>query len=344
MKNRHILFLGVCMALFSFSAAHAADQREIHFAGGCFWGVEEYFSRIPGVLHVVSGYANGNTENPSYEEVCTGTTGHAETVRITYDPARVSLKTLAVQFFRIIDPVSVNRQGNDIGSQYRTGMYYTDAADRDVLAAVMAGVQQTCDQSLAVELLPLRNFFPAEDYHQGYLKKHPNGYCHISFDSLSDLPPAQPGSLDAGKYRRPDDAELRRRLSREEYEVTRNNATERPFSGKFWNAAAPGIYVDVTTGEPLFASGDKFDSGCGWPSFSRPIDPAVVTQRHDDSHGMQRTEVRSRIGDAHLGHVFGDGPRDKGGLRYCINSAALRFIPLEDMEKEGYGDLVPLVK
>ncbi len=336
---------GICAMLLLSVAAHATERREIYFAGGCFWGVEEYFSRIPGVLSTTAGYANGIRENPTYREVCTGRTGHAETVRVAYDPHTIPLRTLAAQFFKIIDPVSVNRQGNDVGSQYRTGMYYTDAADKAVLSAVMAEVQKAHDKPLAVELQPLKSFFPAEEYHQGYLKKNPDGYCHIRFDSLKDLPPRQASNaLDPARYARPDDAALRRKLSREAYEVTQKSGTERAFTGKFWNATASGIYVDVVTGEPLFASTDKFESGCGWPSFTRPIDPAVVTEHRDESHGMVRTEVRSRVGDSHLGHVFDDGPMDKGGLRYCINSAALRFIPLEDMEKEGYGDLKHLVK
>lgn len=169
------------------AASDTAQQREIYLAGGCFWGVEEYFSRIPGVLDAVAGYANGTTANPTYEQVCGGGSGHAETVRVTYDPHSVTLRTLARQFFAIIDPLSVNRQGNDVGSQYRTGMYYTDAADEPTLAAVMAEVRQRCGKPLAVELLPLKNFYPAEDYHQDYLKKHPHGYCHISFDSLEEF-------------------------------------------------------------------------------------------------------------------------------------------------------------
>lgn len=345
---------GVCLLALCATPAEAAEadstaqRREIYLAGGCFWGVEEYFSRIPGVLDVVSGYANGTTEQPTYKQVCSGTTGHTETVRVTYDPRVVALQTLARQFFKIIDPLSVNRQGNDVGSQYRTGMYYTDEADKPTLAAVMAEVRQRCGKPLAVELLPLQNFYPAEEYHQDYLKKNPRGYCHISFDSLDELPPPMRGAeapaVDPARYHKPDDATLRRTLSREAYAVTQNNATEVAFTGKLWDNKAPGIYVDVVTGEPLFVSSDKFESGTGWPSFTRPVDPSVIKEHRDESHGMVRTEVRSRVGDSHLGHVFPDGPRDKGGLRYCINSAALRFIPLEDMEKEGYGNLKPLVE
>lgn len=335
------------------NTAARTPLREIYFAGGCFWGVEEYFSRIPGVVETSVGYANGRTSKPDYRSVCSGRTGHAETVRVLYDPLRVCLATLTRHFFTIINPLSVNRQGNDVGSQYRTGIYYSDPTDREELAGLMAEVQAGYRQRLAVELLPLQNYWLAEAYHQDYLKKNPGGYCHIDFGSLEDLPPSPADGreqalaaevLDPGRYSRPSDAELKRTLSPEAYEVTQQAGTERPFTGQFWNHKEPGIYVDVVTGEPLFASADKFDSGCGWPSFSRPIDAAVIGEHPDTSHGMRRTEVRSRVGNSHLGHVFDDGPQERGGLRYCINSAALRFIPLEKMEEAGYGALMPLVR
>lgn len=327
----------------------AQPGNEIYFAGGCFWGVEEYFSRIAGVLDAVSGYANGTKDNPTYREVCTGRTGHAETVRVRYDPDSVTLQTLARQFFKIINPLSKNRQGNDIGTQYRTGMYYVVESDRAVLAGVMAEVQARYKQPLAVELQPLTAFWPAEDYHQDYLKKNPGGYCHIDFSSLEDLEKPAPGakpaaSLDPARYSKPAETDLRRMLSAQEYDVTQNAGTERAFTGRFWNTKERGLYVDIVTGEPLFVSSDKFDSGSGWPSFTRPIDPGVVVQSTDRSYGMVRSEVRSRVGNSHLGHVFNDGPRDRGGMRYCINSASLRFVPYEDMEREGYGDLKHLVK
>lgn len=330
--------------------------REIYFAGGCFWGVEEYFSRVPGVVDAVSGYANGTVANPSYEQVCAHITGHAETVRVTYDPSVVSLKTLVEQFFKIIDPLSVNRQGNDVGDQYRTGIYYTDEADRAVVQAAFDAEQRTLTGPIATELEPLSSFYEAEDYHQDYLRKNPGGYCHISFDSLKDLRTEQPigheaagapgrdarNSLDAGRYRKPSDDELKARLSKTEYAITQQGGTERAFTGKYWNTYERGLYVDVVTGEPLFSSSDKFDSGCGWPSFAKPIDPAVVAEHVDKTFGMVRTEVRSRVGDSHLGHVFTDGPLDRGGLRYCIDSAALRFIPYAEMDAAGYGDLKDL--
>lgn len=318
---------------------NSENLKEIYFAGGCFWGVEEYFSRIPGVYDAVSGYANGNTEQPTYEEVCSDNTGFAETVRVRYDPAVVSLRILTGQYFKIIDPVSVNGQGNDRGTQYRTGIFYTEEKDCASIRPVMAEIQKDYSGPLAVELAPLQNFYPAEDYHQDYLQKNPGGYCHIDFSSLEDLTVRANGTVGI----RIPEKELREELTPLQYEVTRNAATERPFTGEYWDSKEPGLYVDIVTGEPLFTSADKFDSGCGWPSFTKPIEPEAVTQQEDNSHGMNRVEVRSHDGDSHLGHVFEDGPRESGGLRYCINSASLRFIPLSRMEEEGYGDYIPQV-
>ena len=307
--------------------------KEIYYAGGCFWGVEEYFSRVPGVLNTISGYANGNTKDPTYEDVCSGRTGFAETVHVVYDPAVVTLRILTQLFFKIIDPVSVDRQGNDRGTQYRTGIYYTDEEDMAEILTVIAAVQKDYEKPLAVEFETLKSFYPAEDDHQDYLKAHPNGYCHIDFSSLDRLKVRRDGTVGI----RTDVNDLKQKFTREQYDVTQNSATERPFSGQYWETREPGIYVDVVTGEPLFVSDDKFDSGCGWPSFTRPIHPGAVTEHHDDSHGMTRVEIRSREGGSHLGHVFSDGPIESGGLRYCINSASLCFIPLSRMEAEGYG-------
>ena len=317
----------------------ASRLREIFFAGGCFWGVESYFSQVPGVRSATVGYANGDTANPSYQEVCTGKTGHAETVHLVYDPNQVSLQTLTEHFFLIINPLTLNRQGNDSGSQYRSGVYYTDESDLELLQQVRDAEQEKYTAPIQTELLPLRCYYLAEDYHQDYLEKNPGGYCHIDFSSLADFPRLEQSSA----YSRPSDREIRSMLTEEQYRVTQENATERPFSGEYDQLFEPGIYVDVVTGEPLFLSADKYDAGCGWPSFSRPIDADAVVESSDTSYGMNRTEVRSRIGDSHLGHVFSDGPAALGGMRYCINSASLRFVPYAEMEKEGYGDLLPLV-
>jgi len=313
----------------------------IYLAGGCFWGMERYLASVRGVLSTQVGYANGSTENPTYEEVCRCNTGHAETVRVEYDPAVLPLGFLLWLYFDAVDPVAVNRQGNDCGTQYRTGVYYVDDADRPVIERSLAELQKKYDRPLAVEALPLVNFAPAEAYHQKYLEKNPNGYCHIPRERCAMAAQAVVNPAD---YARPDAETLRRTLTPLQYQVTRQNSTEPPFANEYHDADAPGIYVDITTGEPLFSSRDKFVSGCGWPSFTRPLDPGVLAEKADTSHGMHRTEVRSRVGDAHLGHVFTDGPAQKGGLRYCINSAALRFIPKEAMEREGYGALLPLVE
>lgn len=325
--------------------------KDIFFAGGCFWGVEEYFSRIPGVQETISGYANGTTQNPSYEEVCSQSTGHSEAVQVRYDPAVVSLATLTKQFFKIINPLSLNRQGNDFGSQYRSGVYYVDEQDRPIIQTVFDEVQKDYDKKIVTELLPLNHFSMAEDYHQNYLKKNPQGYCHVNFSSLKDSAPADhsskgtPGETISGdcvRYSKPSSEEIKAMLTPEQYEVTQNAGTERPFSGEYYDTHEPGIYVDVVTGEPLFSSANKYDSGCGWPSYTQPLDPAGITEYTDTSHGINRVEVRSRIGNSHLGHVFTDGPASEGGLRYCINSNSLRFIPCSAMEAEGYGDYLPL--
>lgn len=318
------------------------NLHEIYFAGGCFWGIGAYFSLVPGVADTASGYANGTTEDPTYEDVCRGDTGFAETVRVRYDPDAVSLQNLVEHYFGLIDPLSVNRQSNDSGSQYRTGVYFVDEQDRALLEEAFAEEEALVGQPLAVELEPLENFYEAEAYHQDYLEKNPAGYCHVDFSGLRAF--LEDGSLDASSYSKPSDDELRSQLTDEQYDVTQNAATEQPFSGAYFDNFEPGIYVDVATGEPLFSSADQYDAGCGWPSFTKPIDPSVIVEREDGSYGMTRTEVSSRVGDSHLGHVFDDGPADKGGQRYCINSASLRFVPLEDMDAEGYGDLKPLVK
>ena len=327
---------------------HAMNTHTIYLAGGCFWGVEAYFQRIPGVVDAVSGYANGQTENPSYEDVVRRNTGHAETVQVIYDADRLSLDDILQYYFRVIDPTSLNQQGNDRGTQYRTGVYYTDVADKAVIEAALQQEQQKYAQPLVVENLPLKHFYAAEAYHQDYLMKNPNGYCHIDIRKADEPLPGKAAvpskGFDAASYRKPDDATLKNRLTAEQYRVTQQSGTEYAFSHAYDHLFAPGIYVDIVSGEPLFSSADKFDSGCGWPSFTRPIAAEAVTEHADRSHNMRRVEVRSRAADSHLGHVFPDGPRAQGGLRYCINGASLKFMPLEQMDAAGYGHLKPWVE
>lgn len=315
-----------------------AQFREIYLAGGCFWGVEAYMERLYGVYDVTSGYANGTTESPTYEEVITGDTGHAETVHVTFDSTKVDLATLLLYYMKVVDPTSVNKQGNDVGSQYRTGIYYKSSEELAVIEAVLSEAQKSYEKPFVIEVLPLDNYTLAEEYHQDYLTKNPNGYCHI------DLDLAYESIIDPSLYVKPDDATLKATLTEAQYAVTQKNDTERAFSNLYWDFFEPGIYVDVATGEPLFSSKDKYDSACGWPSFTKPIVAEVVTYHEDTSYNMVRTEVRSRSGDSHLGHVFEDGPKDKGGLRFCINSAAIKFIALEDMDAMGYGYLKSYVE
>ncbi|ERT69771.1 methionine-R-sulfoxide reductase [Cetobacterium somerae ATCC BAA-474] len=312
--------------------------KKIYLAGGCFWGVEAYMKRINGVIDANSGYANGITENPTYEDVIYNGTGHAETVEVIYNSEKISLETLLKYYFRIIDPTSLNKQGNDKGTQYRTGIYYTDLEDKEIIEKEITLLQKNYPKKIMVEVTPLIRFDLAEDYHQDYLKKNPNGYCHIDLSKADNI------IIDENKYTKLSDNELKSKLTEKQYKVTQLADTERAFNNEYWDFFESGIYVDVTTGEPLFSSKDKFNSQCGWPSFSKPIAPEVVNYHRDSSFNMERVEVVSRVGKAHLGHVFDDGPREFGGLRYCINSAAIEFIPLKNMEEKGYGYLKSIIE
>ena len=316
-------------------------NKVIYLAGGCFWGTAHLFSLVPGVSEAEAGYANSIVANPTYKEVCTGNTQAVETVKVVYDPDKVGLSSLIRLYFKSIDPLSVNKQGGDVGTQYRTGIYYQDEADASVVEAELATLARRHTQPLAIEFGPIQNFYPAEDYHQDYLYKNPNGYCHVDPSLFKEAKNLGNKELSGNAESR---EELRRRLTPLQWEVTQNGATERPFTNEYDHEFRHGIYVDITDGTPLFVSSEKYDSGCGWPAFSRPIDEDLISEHLDTSYGRVRTEVRSAKSGAHLGHVFPDGPADRGGLRYCINSASLRFIPLEEMEKAGYADLIPLVK
>ena len=309
-------------------------MKTIFLAGGCFWGLQKYLSLIKGVTNTEVGYANGETINPTYVQVCAGS-GHAETVRVEYDENSVTLTRLLDLYADVIDPTSVNRQGGDAGIQYRTGIYYVDETDRAIIAGWLILLGESLTKPVAIELKPLDNYYPAEEYHQNYLDKNPGGYCHISNDKFVCAVNAV-HDLDSDM--------LREQLSPMQYEVAVGGATEPPFQNEYYDNFEPGIYVDIINGKPLFVSTDKFESGCGWPAFSKPIDDSLVSELADFSYGRTRTEVRSSESGAHLGHVFNDGMPELGGLRYCINSASLRFVPKSDMDREGYGEYLMLVR
>ena len=280
-------------------------QQVIYLAGGCFWGVEAFISRLKGVNKTEVGYSNGIDLAPTYEKVCTGKTGHTETVKVTYNPEIISLESILENYFKIIDPFSKNRQAADIGTQYRTGIYWQEDSQKSVVLNFLKEKQSHSAKRIVVEAKPITSFYPAEDYHQKYLERNTQGYCHVDLNLI-------------------DDKEFDH-LSKKEYEITQLAMTEAPFSGKYDGFFEDGIYVDVVDGEVLFSSDDKFESGCGWPAFSRPISEDAIAKHRDFSHGSTRIEIRSSKSNSHLGHVFNDGPG--GSKRYCINSAALKFIP-----------------
>ncbi|MGL5259375.1 MAG: bifunctional peptide-methionine (S)-S-oxide reductase MsrA/peptide-methionine (R)-S-oxide reductase MsrB [Lachnospiraceae bacterium] len=320
---------------------HIATEATIYLAGGCFWGVEEYMSRIPGILDARSGYANGSTNDPTYQDVITGKTGYAETVEVVYDSSVLPLDVLLQSYFKIIDPTRADGQGNDIGDQYRTGIFYTDDQELTTIETVVMSEQEKYTTPIRTEVTPLTGFYLAEEYHQDYLKKNPNGYCHIDVSSAEET--SLELAINSKEYAVPTKEYLKEHLSDIQYRVTQENDTERAFSNEYFDNFESGLYVDIVTGEPLFSSEDKYESGCGWPSFTKPIIPDVVVEHTDTSFKMVRTEVRSRSGNIHLGHVFNDGPKEKGGLRYCINSASIEFIPYNELETRGYEQLLPYI-
>jgi peptide methionine sulfoxide reductase msrA/msrB len=328
------------------------------FAGGCFWCVESAFDNVYGVVDAVSGYTGGNEKNPTYEEVSSGSTGHLESVEVTFDPSKVTYDRLLEVFWHQINPTDAGGQFADRGSQYHTVIFYHNEAQREAAERSKKALAATgkYDAPIVTMIVPAKPFYRAEEYHQKYWKKNSVRYKIYRLYSgrtryLKDLwgtdewgegnQPADPKPGDWRHFKKPSGAELKKELTPIQYDVTRKGGTESAFHNEYWNNHRDGIYVDIVSGEPLFSSRDKYESGTGWPSFTKPLDPSNIVERKDRTLWMVRTEVLSRRAGSHLGHVFDDGPPPTG-LRYCMNAAAMRFIPKEDLVKDGYGEYVKL--
>ncbi|MEI6085291.1 MAG: peptide-methionine (R)-S-oxide reductase MsrB [Verrucomicrobiota bacterium] len=307
------------------------------FAGGCFWCMEAPFEKIPGVGAVVSGYTGGTGLNPTYDDYAEK--GHVEVVQVTYDPTQVTYAQLLDVFWRQIDPTDAGGQFVDRGPQYRSAIFYHDADQQQAAEQSKAALNQSgrYGKPVVTELLPAATFYKAEDYHQDFYKKSPVRYHSYRSGAGRDAFLQKIWGKDQPQpFQKPSATVLKTKLSPLQFSVTQQSGTEQPFHNEFWDNHQPGIYVDIVSGEVLFSSLDKFDSGTGWPSFTRPLVPGNIVEKTDGGMFGARTEVRSKQADSHLGHVFDDGPKPTG-LRYCINSAALRFIPSADLEKAGYG-------
>lgn len=369
-----VLFSIIFSTFLTQSVPAIATFEKAIFAGGCFWCMEKPFDQLPGVVSTTSGYIDGHTENPTYKEVSAGTTGHTEAVQIEYDPGKVSYARLLEVFWRNIDPVDAGGQFVDRGSQYRSGIYWLNEKQKNLAELsrkTLAKRKQFKGLQIATEIKKAKTFYKAEDYHQDYYKKNPVRYRFYRYNSGRDKRLKELWGKDNTKIlptedkkvnetnesvstktgrdtasaknwrncKKPSDAELKKQLTPQQYKITQKDGTERAGTSELNNNKAEGIYVDIVCGEPLFSSKHKYDSGTGWPSFYQPLVKEHIVEKEDRKLFSVRTEVRSKISDSHLGHVFTDGPQPTG-LRYCINGVALRFVPKEKMAEEGYGEFL----